>query len=106
MSMLILSIANNVAFKESLKKLEEGTETMENHLRLKALKEKEDAEWEKACKLWLQILLDKRFQICYSINDDGEKVLSLWGQPEANPAGKNENPEQTEGKSLRLRGEE
>ncbi len=53
MSMLILSIFHNLEFKESLKKLEEGTETMENHLRLKALKEKEDAEWEKAAKQWL-----------------------------------------------------
>ena len=50
--MIILTIHRNLAFKESLKKLEDGTETMENHLRLKAEKEKEDIEWSMADKNW------------------------------------------------------
>jgi hypothetical protein len=52
MAQIFLSVADNIAFKKSLKKLAEGTETMENHLKLKEAKEKEDREWEQAAKIW------------------------------------------------------
>jgi hypothetical protein len=50
--MIMLSVIAAIEYKESLKKLEEGTETMENHLLLKAAKDKEADEWRKLGKTW------------------------------------------------------
>lgn len=50
--MIFLSVVHAVAFKESLKKLNEGSETMENHLKLKKAMEEEDVKWRKAAKSW------------------------------------------------------
>jgi hypothetical protein len=52
MAHIFLSVAHNIAFKESLKKLADGTETMENHLKLKEAKEKEDKLWDLAARNW------------------------------------------------------
>ena len=49
--MIILSVEANLAFKESLKKLAAGTESMENHLKLKEEKEKEDRLWDAAARI-------------------------------------------------------